>query len=464
MDWRKGAPTPQDKKPGSPVLKGTANGSVAIGVPSFGTRESFDVSSEKQWRYHIKKHQNDLYLATNPDSEHVNSPVAPSYYVSIAPGGPNSNGQIGFTMSFVDPTKQFCEITVTRLFNPEEQEYYEVIVFKKPQVKTAFDEFDFGPSRKVSSTVTSNGEEMVKLARQITSMPGGIQLSAGLSEVAWTSCALLRPQGADATNAGSKSTMLGKKGHALRQFELKDERGRKWVVGNRAPQHNQHHHQYYTDGGSRRSFDDDSDDDDTLRIKTKSSNVYFFMPGLRGPESDKIMAVLQRGKQAKNQGGSSSSSSKSVLPSMQESQEENDQGTFNVGASPKRRGFFKSVASSGGNSGSPIGSPNLDNGGTSSGGGGSSSLEEDDTSSSSAAAAAAVAASNYGWLTMYENVKRRPGMWTVVTALTVAVSYGQRVDGKEKSVSEKLKRLGRKYMDSRKQVYYGHHRHTQSLV
>lgn len=69
----------------------------------------------------------------------------------------------------------------------------------------------------------------------------------------------------------------------------------------------------------------------------------------------------------------------------------------------------------------------------------------------------------FGWLTVFENVKNRQGLWPVVTALTLAVSYGQRTDIKEKSFQRKMKNLGKKYKEARMNVHYGH-RHTRSTV
>lgn len=405
MDWRQGAP--KHTKSVAPILKGAANESaVATGVPTFATRDSFDLESNKQWRYHVLKSQQDLYLTTNPDAEHINCPVAESYYVSITQGGPNSHGQLGFTMSFVDPTKNFSVITVTRLFKNNE-EYYEVIVFKKPEAKSSFNEFDFGQRRPSSSShELLNGQGMALLARQISNLPPGAQPSPVVPQVSWRSCAFLKTPSVDDIN--SKTTLLGKKSYA-RQFELHDDRGRTWIVGNRPDYHQE---------TNSHSFDDDDDDEDMHHGKKKSSTIYFFMPGANGPESDKIMAVLQRGKSAK------SLSKLNMIPDTTEEAE-------NPNASPRRRNFFKANSS-----------PII---------GGGEEGEHDDS------------AAKYGILTMYESIKKRPGMWPVAAALTLAVSYGQRTDMKEKSVAEKLKRLGRKYRDGRKQVYYGH-RHTQSTV
>lgn len=408
LDWRQGGPAPTSTPSArKPVSEPPSAGSVATGMPVFGSRRPVATGPEgdHQWRYHILKTAGpatpDLVLTTNPDAEHVRSRVAPAYCVSVmVQGAPTSQGQLGFTMTVIDPRKHMCAVAVTRLFAAAtEEELYEVVVYdNKPEARGRggeFAEFDFGQSRNSGSTgvVTDDedelsGEEMVRLTRQIMSIQGQVPVVAGRRE-AWRSLLRARP----GTEDPSKLMAHGRK-PAGRQFELQDDRGRRWVVGNRAEG---------SDGNSSGGDSDEGDenDDDHTRhmpwsavSRKKHSSpqhaVHCFIPGDSGPESDLQMATLDRVKPSKSQ---------SHL-------------------------YFD------------------DN-------------ERDDTAGSAAA-------TNYGTLTMHAHLKKRPGMWAVAAALTLAVSYGQGLDVRESSVGDKLRRFGRKYKEGRKQVYYGHW-HTQSL-
>lgn len=407
LDWRQGgpAPTPRTRKP---VSEAPSAGSVATGVPVFGSRRPVAAGpeSDQQWRYHVLKTAGpatpDLVLTTNPDAEHVRCHVAPAYCVSVVvQGAPTSQGQLGFTMTVIDPRKHICAVTVTRFFAAAtEEELYEVVVYDtKPEARgrgAAFAEFDFGqPSTTGSSVVTDeddelSGDEMVRLTRQIMSIQGQVPAVAGRRE-AWRALARARP--AAGFDDASKLATPGKKA-AGRQFEFQDDRGRRWVVGNRVEG---------SDGSSSGGDSDEADENDAEHTrptrwsaagKKKSSlqrTVHCFIPGDSGPASDLHMARLDRLKPSKSQ----------------------------------------------------------------------THLTFDDNDRDDPAASAA--ASNYGTLTMHAHVKKRPGMWAVAAALTLAVSYGQGLDVREESsVGEKLRRFGRMYKEGRKQVYYGHW-HTQSL-
>lgn len=416
-----------------PILKGPITGSIATGVPTFTLLEPPHLG--KQLRYHIMKSPKDLYMTTNPDFEHMHCPAGPSYYVDIIQAGPNNSGHLGFSLSFIDPTKRYCEMMVTRLFTPNDEEYFDVISFKNPNAKPP-QLFDFSQPKPLAEEIYK-GEDMVNLARQVYNSTGGVQVSSAKPEVAWRGRAMPRFFTGDDSN-GSK--MSGKKS-SPRQFTFQDNRGRMWIIGSRND----------IQEGPQHSYEDDEDDEGGKRVKRDASNIYCFMPGPGGPETDKIVAVLQHAKAGKtikkdsNKRGNSSRTSSGEQPELK--------GVVDYeveGASPKRRGFFKSgshvrgsVDSSGGGVG---GGYNL---------GGISHIdgaEEDDD-----------IAAKFGWLTISEDVKTRPGMWLVSIALTLAVAYDQPMDVKDKSMAEKFKRLGRKYREGRMQVFYGH-RYNQSLA
>lgn len=343
------------------------------------------------WKYHIQKNLKDFYMTTNPDSDHIKCPIGPSYYVEVNSGGQNSLGQTTFSLSLMTPMDQLCEITIQRGFRQNEEEYFEVTTFTKGGSN----------SPEKSGAVTS----------QISWKGQAVAIRASAQE-----------------DYGS-SRILGKR-PPTRQFLFQDEKGHKWIVGNRNDQPST---VFNLDPGLEVSDEEILDHGYTGDTSTKkrSTKVYFFAPGPSGPGSDKIMAVLQRRKQLR----------KKLMKEVSRFSHVDD-GSSDY----KKRSIFKQNSS---NSPPPMVSSVFgtveDNG--------DGYIEEEDVA-------------KFGWLTLYENVKRRQGMWPIVTALTLAVSYSQKMDSKEKSVTEKLKKFGRKYRESRIQVFQGtggaSYRHTQS--
>lgn len=239
------------------------------------------------------------------------------------------------------------------------------------------------------------------------------------------------------------------------------------------------------------------------RVKKRSTRVYFFSPGPNGSQSDKVMAVLQRRKQIHKQLVKDFSRfahratasindridriDKSDKFERGEKHERNERGEridkwddmHEDSGSAKR--FFKSLVSSSSASSSAPDQNSLSNTAH------NKTLNNNDnicntnvnTHINTQPPPMGVTYVNipenpltmveeedqdkFGWLTVFENVKHRSGLWPVVTAMTMAVAYAQRIDTKERSLQEKFKNLGRKYKEARKNVYYGH-RHTQSSV
>lgn len=391
--------------------------STAVGVPTL-RRESD--STVRQWRYHIQKNLKDFYMTTNPDTEHINCPVGPSYYVDVKMRETNSMGQVGFSMSLVDPMKQFCEITITRSFHPNDEEYFEVIVFKKPEVPKQ-NNSDFGAD-----------EDGGDLEREVSTGNSGF---SGAPQIAWKSSAVaIRAPSLQDVN----SSRLLVKRPRTRQFLLQDDRGSKWIIGNRS----EHHSQNYNLEDVEEEEEEDTGNNNAAGKATKkrSTKVYFFVPGPAGPETDKIMAVVQRRKQLH----------KKIMKDIGALSHLDDRVTDYEYDTIKRRSIFKGSRSDV-NSPAMVSSSFGDAPGHHLNRGSGEGIIEDEN------------AAKFGWLTMYPDVKKRQGMWPIVAGLTLAVSYSQRMDVKEKSVAEKFKRLGRKYRESRMQVFYGH-RHTQSSL
>lgn len=414
-DWRQ-EKTVEDKPSQMSPQKSRGN-SLAADIsptPSQGPAES-----NGPWKYHIQKNLKDFYLTTNPDSDHIKCPVGPSYYVDIQTGSHNSFGQISFTMTLVNPILQFCEIKIERGFViPHDEEYFEITVFKKTSTQQS--EFDSNPSLDEHRREENNPSLTAEVS------------PPGMPQVAWKSRAIgIKAPSLDDVNS-SRFKNIGKR-PSVRQFMLQDEKGRKWIVGNRTDR---------SDGFYEQDEDDENESlylDQPLNgnpVKKRSTKVYFFAPGHAGPETDKIMAVLQRRKQLHKK----IMKDISKLSLLDDRVTDYDYESEKAGG--KHRSFFKSTSKD---------PPSMAKStfGTAQDGGRDDRLEEEED------------AAKFGWLTLYENVKKRQGMWPIVTGLTLAVSYSQRMDTKEKSVGEKFKKLGRKYRESRMQVL---HRHTQSSV
>ena len=451
MDWRQAGSYRQDDIPekktfregleSPPPLGEPANGSMATGVPSFSPRMSKESTERpKQWRYHIQKNLKDFYLTTNPDSDHIQCPVGPSYYVDVSLGGSNGYGNLAFSMSLVDPAKQFCEIKITRAFHPNDEEYFDVTVFKKPNARQA-EEFDFGSNSNISGFDHQMNEEGTpNFGKNVSSETNGTSMAG--PQIAWKSRAVaIKAQTLDDVNSSSK--FLGKR-PMVRQFILQDDRGRKWIIGNRS----EHHSPLY-DLEDKEEEEEEDDIEPELNVgvanskpvKKRSTKVYFFVPGPAGPDTDKIMAVLQRRKQFH----------KKLMGDLNKMRHMDDKVSEYEydDTNSKRRGFFKKSHHLNGSHSNTSSMASATHG-VPHEYGGSGVVDEEDSA-------------KFGWLTMYDNVKKRPGMWPIVAGLTLAVSYSQRIDAKEKSVAQKFKRLGRKYRDGRMQVLQGH-RHTQSSL
>lgn len=407
-----------EERDAPPAVHRPSVSSTAVGIPTMST----DISGRpKQWKYHIQKNLKDFYMTTNPDSDHIKCLVGPSYYVDITVGKVNHMGQAAFSISLVDPMKQFCEVTISRGFHPNDEEFYDIMVFKKPESRQKQD-FDFDQAKD-----QDGGEAMVQLARRISSGFKSSPATSSTPEMAWKSRAnaIMAPSLAEGNSGGR----LLRKKTSMRQFMLQDERGNKWIIGNR----HEHHDPTYDPEDAEEEEEDDLNGNGHSVTK-KSTKVYFFVPGPAGPASDKIMAVLQRRKQRH----------KKIMKDISKFGSVDDKVGDYEYDQPKRRNPFKSdkMQTSPAMVSSTFGDIQESHGGD--------GVIDDETA-------------KFGWLTMYENVKRWQGMWPIVAGVTLAVSYGQRIDSKEKSVAEKFKRLGRKYRESRMQVYYGH-RHTQSSI
>lgn len=134
-------------------------------------------------------------MTTNPDAAHIERPVAPSYFVSVARTAPD--GGRGFSLSFIDPVKRFCEVVVTRQFRGD-RDFFEVLLYKKME---SFD-FGFGDISGASTGSSSSiigggrglsGEENARLARQVSALTdGALLVSSERTELTWKGCAFLR--------------------------------------------------------------------------------------------------------------------------------------------------------------------------------------------------------------------------------------------------------------------------------
>lgn len=418
--------------------------SIAVGVPSFELFHNNGTSSESttprysldnssgvdagwRWKYHITPHrQGDMFMTTNPDAAHIERPVAPSYFVSVARTAPD--GGRGFSLSFIDPVKRFCEVVVTRQFRGD-RDFFEVLLYKK------MESFDFGfgdisgSSTGSSSSVVGggrglSGEENARLARQVSVLTdGALLVSSERTELTWKGCAFLRT---DEQKRQKRSPPLisssgGSSNKIAREYVLQDDWRRTWVVGTKKPQVPKHQSQHY-------DFENEGDENDEfpnfnhlanklLASRQPKSDVYFSLQG--GTENgDRLISVLQRNE-------SSSGESRSKKHSRSGSYDEN-----------ARNGSNKSIT------------PN-----------------------------------DFGTLSVLEKVSQN--IWPLPIALSVAVSYALHLDHGSShprlnssytvkngsgrtpgclggstheggnSVTEKFKRLGRKYKEGRLQVFYG---------
>lgn len=468
--------------------------SVAIGV-SESLDFGFSPSPIKQWKYHIQKNLKDFYLTTNPDAKHIAAPRAPSYYVEVDVNTNKSGtGQHGFTLSLVNPLKGFCEISVTRRFRERtDEEFFDIVTYKEREQADKSDEFDFSnsPSRSPNITEGAYNEEQDQLEKL-----KAVDLSKFMSQDAPSS-----PQSSqraqNSSNGSPRSAteegVVSWQGSAMpmhttiegtfgtiqiKQYKLLDQRGRQWVVGNRYD-----HHDFNFSGG-----DEESEELEPVtsrmgsmsdgKHRKKSTRVYFFAPGYGGSESDKIMAVLKRRKQvhkqiAKDISRFAHKTTHSISEKLEAAVDEGD--SRNGGTSPHKaffRGKFSKLSS--GSTTSINNSSHLSNNTS-----GITVNQNQFTGSQETLTAQGLTYSNtpsnplsmteeenqdkFGWLTLFENVKNRPGMWPLVVAMSMAVSFSQRLDKKENSIQQKMKNLGRKYKEARLQVYHGH-RHTRSAV
>lgn len=490
--------------------------SIAIGVPDFASSD-FSFSPLKQWKYHIQKNMNDLYLTTNPDSQHVNAPKAPSYYVEInynesqalMPGvgkSKNSGKDLKnkpFSLSLINTSTSFCEVTVTRCLRGngygDIEDFWDITVFKNQDQITQSEKFDFSNSPRPDTARSS-----VNSAEKSQAYPedSELALNRSVSVVAWKSQAYPIPQEQHyGINGGEKKADDG-----VRQYMFLDDRRRKWVVGNR------HFHfgadvvlpedeemvdydpsgeylstmssntdsgqLYSTQSGS--SATGHSANSRTTRLKKRSTRVYFFAPGAGGPETDKIMAVLQQRKQVHKQIAKDITRfAHRATSSISEIIGDDDKidPSSSPNSSPRKGKFFKSLISSPNSDSLSSGSSATYNNGNEgynnfgvgdanpniSGNRNSIGVSYSGVSENPLGMVEKEEQDKFGWLTVFENVKNRQGLWPVVTALTLAVSYGQRTDIKEKSFQRKMKNLGKKYKEARMNVHYGH-RHTRSTV
>jgi hypothetical protein len=415
---------------------GTTN-SIAVGVPSFefshnngagsestAPRNSIDNRSDVdagwRWKYHIKPHRHgDLFMTTNPDAAHAERPVAPSYFVSVARTAPD--GGRGFSLSFIDPVKRFCEVVITRQFRGN-RDFFEVLLYKK------IESFDFGfgdisgggagtgsTSSLVGGGRALTGEENARLARQVAALTdGALLVSSERTELAWKGCAFLRN---DEQQQQKRSPSLitssgGSSSKITREYVLQDDWRRTWVVGTKKPQLQKRQSQYY-------DLDNEDDENDEfpnfsqlanklLAPRRPKSDVYFSLQQGGADNGDRLISVLQR----KN-----GSISRSKKHSRSESYDERARdGSSNKGIIPD----------------------------------------------------------DFGTLSVLEKVSQN--IWPVSIALSVAVSYALYLDHGSghhyfnsshtakngsgtneggNSVTEKFKRLGRKYKEGRLQVFYG---------
>lgn len=316
---------------------------------------------------------------------------------------------------------------------------------------------------------------------------------------------------------------------SFRQYEFLDNNHKKWVVGNRevhfdsdsmveddsddsddsGPSENLDDNITYltsttnercevlsttstnnSEGGLSVSSDPTKSSSKRIRIKKRSKRVYFFSPGLSGPQSDKMFAVLQRRKQIHQQIGkdisriahrATTSISEPVTEHIErrnkagqsvrgESHESKDDssGSFEISGQTK----FKTAMSSLGlkRSANPVASIQSSTFGycdqqehlTP-----SQSLESSTENQSVLLMATAEVEDSsdpvrmdkdedenkFGWLTMLEKTKKQAGLWPIVISMTMAVAYSQRMDDKERSLHVKMKGIGGRYSKARRSMY-----------
>lgn len=507
-----------------------------------------------------------------------------------------------FSMSLIDINTQFKEVTITRTFRPDMhggyEDYYDIIVFQHQELLNQSEQFDFNYSSKSDSMNKESETDVLAIRgpdgeRIYPESKGGItSLHDEESVVAWRAQAFpvppqeyygvasasngfssafhyhsLKPM---ISNAGSSigrefhsgmnsiSNITGfsfggekhgkeervskeerKENDSFKQYSFFDDRGRKWIVGNRQVQidseiEGQEDFDSDTNGGldlntkpvknasyegSIHSSSSGGNVDSNygtngaltthMRVKKGSTRVYFFSPGANGPQSDKLMAVLRRRKQihkqiAKDISRFAHRATASISDMMREPDEGSNSNSNNTGnmnnnmdniiisnsstgagneESTGKKSFFRNLVSSSGSkdfamptnaSSAPMSYSNNSEWVTP-----NSNNQFPDNLASQAGLPMGITYANipenpldmaeeedqdkFGWLTMFENVKNRPGLWPVVTAMTMAVAYAQRVDTRERSLQEKFKTLGRRYKEARKHVHYGH-QNTKSNV
>lgn len=79
------------------------------------------------WKYYIQKNFNDFYFTTNPDSDHLQCPKGPSYYVEVIHQGHSPRGHVLFTLKLVDQETSAPAIEVSRLYdNTSNADLFEV--------------------------------------------------------------------------------------------------------------------------------------------------------------------------------------------------------------------------------------------------------------------------------------------------------------------------------------------------
>lgn len=459
---------PESQNNYNDALQARTPNSVATGMTNPATPLD---RPARLWKYHIQKNLKDFYMTTNPDTDHLNAPKAQSYYVNVTLGEKNCYGQTRFSLSLIDPIKQFCEITVKREFSKgNEEEYFEVIVYNKKEEVEHENEFDFSSRNSPMNTPKLDFGDFSKEQQKLHEFANNgftgedeyLVKNQMSSVVAWkgvaTSLIAARhEQQSPSSNKFFGSSSSNPRLETFKQFSLTDDRGRRWVIGNRMD--------HFEKLDNQEDIDEDGDEDESAEngntgsvVRKKSRKVYFFIPGMGGPETDKVLAVLQRRKQmhkriakdiSKFTHKTAHSISSTYEALIDDDKHKRDNATASGGSSltkalvsPSKRGFFRNLG------------PNV---GVSYGEIPDDPLELKDSQSSD----------KFGWLTLYESVKKRPGLWPIVTGTTLAVAYAQKIDNKERSFPELMKKFGRKYKEGRLQVYNSqqqhHHSHHQSL-
>ncbi|VVT57054.1 uncharacterized protein SAPINGB_P005511 [Magnusiomyces paraingens] len=502
----------------------THRNSVATGMPD-SQEAGFGPSSSRKWKYHIQKNFKDLYLTTNPDTKYYLAPRAPSYYVEITEDVTfnNATGQFAFTLMLVNAVKGMCEVMVTRRFRENtDDDFFEIVVYRDAnEPSDRHDEFDFSGMPQAHHEISggSSGDGETNL-QNLKSVDLGNNNGGGPVCVESWRCNAMPVVGADAgslleSRSRSNSVVMGENGGgfggsrtAIRQYTLLDQRGRRWVVGNRADHmdinslgveeeaEEQEAELIPIDGsgsGSNGGFSGfGSGGGQTMAFFRRSTRVYFFAPGSGGPETDKIMAVLQRRKQVHKQlakdlgklaiktGHTISEKIEGVLDGANNNNNNNG-GTGGGGESTSHKAFLRnklsglssrlsghgqsnSVSTTGNYSNQTYaGSQNVVS--SSSQPRPTPGIMFNDAAPNPLNVADDESQDKFGWLTVFESAKHRAGMWSVVVASTLAVAYAQRTDRKERSLQQRMRNIGRKYRDARLQVHYGQgHRYTRSSV